>query len=195
MWKRQFKRMYQVLPALIASLGATTGGAGCASPQVSTNLDSSVHGQRPAGSAWPIAQVRIARPTDRLKEVVRFYHDGLGLPIIGSFSGHAGYSGVMLGLPGSTFHLEFTQFDGGSPGQAPSRDNLLVLYIPQRAERERLASQLHALGYPQVAPENPYWEGRSVTIADPDGWRVVLFDGRYVSDQGNGAADKPDRPM
>jgi hypothetical protein len=47
----------------------------------------------------PTVQVRVARPTDRLDDVVRFYRDGLGLRIIGSFEGHAGYSGVMLGLP------------------------------------------------------------------------------------------------
>ena len=27
----------------------------------------------------PVAQIRIARPTDRLAEVVRFYRDALGL--------------------------------------------------------------------------------------------------------------------
>ena len=35
----------------------------------------------------PVAQVRIARPTDRLHEVVAFYRDGLGLTIIDSFRG------------------------------------------------------------------------------------------------------------
>ena len=30
------------------------------------------------------------------------------------------------------------------------------------------------MGYPDVEPENPYWDGRSITLADPDGWRVVL---------------------
>ena len=45
-------------------------------------------------SPWPPAlparHVRIARPTDRLDEVVRFYREGLGLPEIGRFAGHAG---------------------------------------------------------------------------------------------------------
>ena len=50
--------------------------------------------------------MRVARPTDRLDEVVRFYRDGLGLTKIGSFAGHAGYTGVMLGLPGAAYHLE-----------------------------------------------------------------------------------------
>ena len=76
----------------------------------------------------PAVQVRVARPTDRLDDVVRFYRDGLGLRVIDSFEGHAGYSGVMLGLPDRTYHLEFTQHVDGSPCPAPSKDNLLVFY-------------------------------------------------------------------
>jgi catechol 2,3-dioxygenase-like lactoylglutathione lyase family enzyme len=38
--------------------------------------------------------VRIARPTDQLDDVVRFYREGLGLPEIDRFAGHAGYRGV-----------------------------------------------------------------------------------------------------
>jgi catechol 2,3-dioxygenase-like lactoylglutathione lyase family enzyme len=133
----------------------------------------------PSPPAWPVGQVRIARPTDKLEEVVRFYRDGVGLPEIGSFSGHAGYDGVMLGMPGAGFHLEFTRHVHGSPGAAPSRDNLLVLYMPDAAARTAIAKRLEAMGYPEVEPENPYWKGKSVTIADPDGYRLVLFDGTF----------------
>jgi hypothetical protein len=44
------------------------------------------------------ARIRIARPTDRLDEVVAFYRDGLGLPELYRFTGHDGYDGVMIGL-------------------------------------------------------------------------------------------------
>ena len=124
-----------------------------------------------------VAQVRIARPTDQLDRVVGFYRDGLGLTEIYRFTGHDGYDGVMLGLPGTQYHLEFTQRAGDGPCLAPSRDNLIVLYIPDRGELERLQKRLEALGYPEVPPENPYWLGQSVTISDPDGWRVVLCNG------------------
>ena len=123
----------------------------------------------------PVAQVRVARPTDRLDAVVRFYRDGLGLKQIGEFAGHAGYKGVMLGLPGTTYHLEFTTHDEGSPCPAPTRDNLLVFYIPDEAAMARIVERLAVMGYAAVAPENPYWQTRGVTIADPDGWRVVLM--------------------
>jgi len=122
----------------------------------------------------PVAQVRVARPTDRLDEVVRFYHDGLGLREIGSFRGHAGYDGVMLGLPGSAYHLEFTHHVDGSPCPAPSADNLLVLYIPNPEAIAVVVDRLAGLGHHPVPPENPYWQRDGVTIADPDGWRVVL---------------------
>jgi catechol 2,3-dioxygenase-like lactoylglutathione lyase family enzyme len=130
-------------------------------------------GARP--SSLPVERVRVARPTDRLDAVVRFYRDGLGLPELGRFEGHAGYDGVFLGLPGEEYHLEFTSHADGSPCPAPSRDNLLVLYLADGAAVAATAGRLAALGYPPVEAENPYWtELGAVTVEDPDGWRVVL---------------------
>jgi ribosomal protein S18 acetylase RimI-like enzyme len=124
----------------------------------------------------PVRHVRIARPTDQLDEVVRFYREGLGLPEIGRFDGHAGYRGVLLGLPGTPYHLEFTRHDHGSPGPAPSRDNLLVLYFDDLSQVERAAARLAALGHPRVEAENPYWtDNGAVTVEDPDCWRIVLM--------------------
>ena len=48
-------------------------------------------------------------------DVVEFYKDGVGLVELGRFDGHSGYDGVMLGLPGSDYHLEFTSHADGSP--------------------------------------------------------------------------------
>jgi GNAT superfamily N-acetyltransferase len=124
----------------------------------------------------PVRYVRIARPTDQLDEVVRFYREGLGLPEIDRFAGHAGYRGVLLGLPGTEYHLEFTQHDHGSPGQAPSRDNLLVLYFDDLAQVGQVAARLAALGHPGVEAENPYWTANgAITVEDPDYWRIVLM--------------------
>jgi catechol 2,3-dioxygenase-like lactoylglutathione lyase family enzyme len=128
---------------------------------------------------WPkdmhVSQVRIARPTDKLEEVVRFYSEGLGLRVVGSFKEHDGYTGYMLGLPGTDYHLEFTQHAAGSPCPAPTRDNLLVFYIRDKETIDRIAARLSRLGYRAVEPENPYWKEKGVTIQDPDGWRVVLM--------------------
>jgi catechol 2,3-dioxygenase-like lactoylglutathione lyase family enzyme len=129
-----------------------------------------------------VAQIRIARPTDKLDAVVHFYRDGLGLDVIGTFADHAGYDGVMLALPNRGDHLEFTSLREGSPCPAPTRDNLLVFYLPAIDEFTAAASRLRGLGYEPVAPENPYWrEQGAVTFADPDGWRVVLVPGSGLS--------------
>ncbi|MGA7918545.1 MAG: VOC family protein [Candidatus Acidiferrales bacterium] len=128
---------------------------------------------------WPadmqVVQVRFGRPTDKLDEVVKFYTEGLGLKIVGSFQDHDGYSGYMLGLPGRELHLEFTQHADGSSCPAPSRDNLLVLYMPDRGAIHGIVNRLQQCGYDPVDPENLYWAEKGVTFEDPDGWRVVLM--------------------
>jgi catechol 2,3-dioxygenase-like lactoylglutathione lyase family enzyme len=53
-------------------------------------------------------QLRVARHTERLDEVVAFYRDGLGLPEIGRFRDHDGYDGVFLDVPGTGAHLELS---------------------------------------------------------------------------------------
>lgn len=122
----------------------------------------------------PALQVRVARPTSRLREVERFYCQGLGLARLGGFEGHAGYEGIFVGLPAYGVHLEFTQHEAGSPCPAPTKDNLLVLYLGDERAARAVAARLASMGHPEVEPENPYWVGKSVTVEDPDGWRVVL---------------------
>ena len=139
--------------------------------------------QQPWPEHLPVVQVRVARPTNRLPEVVRFYRDALGLRELGSFAGHAGYDGVMLGLPGSAYHLEFTQHAHGSPCPAPSRDNLLVFYIEDKEMMKRVVARLRAHGHEPVAPENSYWAEHGVTFADPDGWRIVLMNTAGIADK------------
>lgn len=123
-------------------------------------------------------QVRIARPTDKLSEVIQFYREGLGLKEIGSFKDHEGYSGIMLGMPDENCHLEFTEHNHGSPCQAPTKDNLIVFYFPFKKDRDQIVNKLARMGYKAVEPENPYWETKGVTVEDPDGWRVVLMHSR-----------------
>ncbi|MFR9752925.1 VOC family protein [Nocardia sp. 004] len=135
---------------------------------------------RESSNAWPdalrVAQVRIARPTDRLDEVVRFYVEGLGLRELDRFVDHAGYDGVMVGLPGAEYHLEFTTHVDGSPGAAPSAENLLVLYFESERHRDEVAGRLGAFGVEPVSAENPFWAANGgVTFPDPDGWRIVLM--------------------
>ena len=128
---------------------------------------------------WPenikVNQVRIARPTNKLIEIKRFYGDGIGLPVIGLFEDHDGYSGLMFGLPDSNYHLEFTQHTEEKECRAPTKDNLLVFYLPDKIDVEKIVSRLNSLGYNETASQNPYWKEHGVTIEDPDGWRIVLM--------------------
>jgi len=126
-----------------------------------------------AEGAFP-AQIRVARPTNRFDEVIAFYRDGLGMPELDRFAAHDGYDGIMLGIPDARVHLEFTRHRDGSPCPAPTRDNLLVLYITDEDQYQRLCQRMARLGHAAVEPENPYWHGISTTFEDPDGWRVVL---------------------
>lgn len=125
--------------------------------------------------SMPAVQVRVARPTNQIDKLLEFYHDGLGLKKIGEFRGHEGYDGLMLGLPDNSCHLEFTQTEEPADLPAPSKENLLVFYLPNIFERDRIAASLRRMGYPETEPENPYWARGGITVEDPDGWRVVLM--------------------
>ncbi|MFC4559000.1 VOC family protein [Virgibacillus kekensis] len=126
-------------------------------------------------NSFSAAQVRIARPTDKFEEVIKFYERGLGLERLTDFENHNGYTGVILGIPNAAYHLEFTKHAKGSPCPAPTEDNLLVFYIPDKEEIDRVADRLLGMGYPDVPPENNYWKEKGITIEDPDGWRIVLM--------------------
>jgi hypothetical protein len=118
--------------------------------------------------------LRVARPTDRLDEVVRFYTEGLGLASLGAFADHAGFDGVMLGVPGGAYHLEFTRKHGHAAGRAPSADNLLVFYLSDEREWREAIDRMIGSGYQPVPSLNPYWDQVGRTFEDPDGYRVVL---------------------
>jgi len=120
-------------------------------------------------------QVRIARHTDRLDEVVEFYRDRLGLREVGRFEGHDAYDGVFLAIPGTSTHLEFTSGGSHRP-PAPHPETLLVLYLGSDEAVTRLCEQAQL---DQVEPANPYWKDHGVTVADPDGFRVVLVPERW----------------
>lgn len=115
-------------------------------------------------------QVRVARQTGQLDTVVAFYRDRLGLPELARFTGHDGYDGVMLDLPGTAAHLEFTATAHVDPPQ-PHVEDLLVLYLGDRETVDRLVARS---GVDPVPSVNPYWDRVGVTITDPDGFRVVL---------------------
>ena len=125
----------------------------------------------------PVACVRFARPTRSLAAVSSFYGEILGLPIVTHFENHAGYSGLVFGLPDELVQLEFTEReDGLSP--APTAEDLFVLYFADAAAVDERVARLARFGYGTVPSENPYWDTvvRGFTVVDPDGCRIVLVD-------------------
>ena len=122
-------------------------------------------------------QLRVARHTNRLDEVVSFYRDGLGLQEIGRFDDHDGYDGVFLAVPGTNAHLEFTSGGAHRPPE-PHPETLLVLYV---GSEEAVAQMCERVQSEPVKAANPYWQQHGVTLEDPDGFRVVLVPTRSPS--------------
>jgi catechol 2,3-dioxygenase-like lactoylglutathione lyase family enzyme len=119
-------------------------------------------------------QLRIARPTNNIDKILRFYRDGLGFDVLFSFTNHDGVDGVMLGHAELDYHLEFTYRYGQETVPAPLPEQLLVLYIPEIPEWNRAIAQMNACGFTNIPSVNPYWERKGKTFEDPDGYRVVL---------------------
>jgi catechol 2,3-dioxygenase-like lactoylglutathione lyase family enzyme len=123
----------------------------------------------------PAVQFRIARPTNQIDKIIEFYQMGLGLEKIGEFHGHEGYDGVMFGAPNNSYHLEFTQSEERIDLPTPTKEHLLVFYLPNLFALKTIVHRLADFGYKEVEPENLYWARGGVTIEDPDGWRIVLM--------------------
>lgn len=130
-----------------------------------------------AATCTPV--LRIARATDDLDALLPFYRDGLGLQVLYRFEDHDGFDGVMLGHPGSPHHLEFTRAHGHPAGRAPTADNLLVFYLPDRDRWRTAVERMREAGFEPVTSFNPYWDIHGVTFEDGDGYRVVLHNSAW----------------
>jgi catechol 2,3-dioxygenase-like lactoylglutathione lyase family enzyme len=121
-------------------------------------------------------QLRVARHTEHLDDLVGFYRDGLGLREIGGFEDHDGYCGVFLEVPGTGAHLELTA-GGEHRTPVPHPESLLVFYLGDDQAVQAISSRVPA---DPVVSANPYWDEHGVTYEDPDGFRVVLVPERWV---------------
>ena len=129
----------------------------------------------PAGTV-----MRVARPTNQLDQVGRMYIEGLGFSLLFSFQDHEGFDGIIVGHPGQAYHLEFTHHRGTKVPGAPSQDNLLAFYIPERQAWEAACSRMLTAGFRPVTSYNPYWDRLGRTFEDIDGYRVVLQNEGFV---------------
>lgn len=122
---------------------------------------------------------RIARPVSDLKRSTEMYCGGLGLSVVGSFAGHDGFDGVMLGHPGASYHFEFTVCRTEPIAPAPTHEDLAVFYVETTPEWVVMCSNMLRAGFKQVRSFNPYWDEHGRTFEDPDGYRTVLQNGTW----------------
>jgi len=122
----------------------------------------------------PRSTMRVVRPTDNLAAIAEMYAKGLGFDVLAEFEDHRGFDGVILGHPEQPYHIEFTSQRGHKVGKAPTRDHLLVFYIPDKNDWEAGCEQVIAAGFREAQSYNPYWDLQGRTFEDIDGYRVVL---------------------
>jgi hypothetical protein len=120
------------------------------------------------------AILRIARPTDKLARITEMYVNGLGFKLLGTFEGHNGFDGSIIGHEQHNYHLEFTHHRGTTVGRAPTQDNLLVFYFPDSAVWQICCNRMLDAGFLPVDSYNDYWDLAGRTFEDVDGYRVVL---------------------
>lgn len=120
------------------------------------------------------AHLRIARPVTDLPRAVCMYKPGLSLEEIGSFEDHEGFDGVMLGVPGASYHFEFTFCRRHPISPSPTAEDLLVFYVPDPHEWNRRCELLLQAGFAEVRSFNPYWGRLGRAFVDSDGYSVVI---------------------
>ncbi|WP_406206595.1 VOC family protein [Kitasatospora sp. NBC_01560] len=120
-------------------------------------------------------RIRVARPSRDLAAAERFYVDGLGLSVLWRSTERVPgeHDLLMVGLPGGTWHFELTHDPERPLEPTPTVDDLFVLYLGAPVD-DALVAGLEAAGGTRVPSHNPYWDEFGVTVADPDGYRLVL---------------------
>ncbi|AXC28759.1 VOC family protein [Raoultella sp. X13] len=120
------------------------------------------------------SHMRIARPVTDLARACTMYSQGLELQRIADFTDHAGFCGIMVGRPELAWHIEFTHCHDHPRQPAPTDEDLLVLYYPDKAAWQQACARMTAAGFRTMRSFNPYWDTNGKTFVDDDGYRVVL---------------------
>jgi catechol 2,3-dioxygenase-like lactoylglutathione lyase family enzyme len=121
------------------------------------------------------SHLRVARPSRDLERTEAFWVRGLGLEVLyrAGPDAEGGHALVMVGWPGAAWHLELVGDPDELTPPAPTEEDLLVLYLGAPVD-DALVERLVTAGGRVVPARNPYWDRWGVTIADPDGYRLVL---------------------
>jgi lactoylglutathione lyase len=124
----------------------------------------------------PVRELRVAVTADDYDEALRFYRDGLGLPVVESWVNEGG-SGAILDAGRATLEVlsrsqvEYVdEVEAGGQSSGPVRFALEVEDSVEAAERLEAAGA-ERLGGPVVTP----WLHRNVRLRAPDGMQLTLF--------------------
>jgi catechol 2,3-dioxygenase-like lactoylglutathione lyase family enzyme len=122
----------------------------------------------------PTATIRLARPSRDLAAAERFYVHGLGLQVLYRATAESSdeHDLVMVGWPRAAWHLELVGGPHLNVAPSPTAEDLLVLYLSAPVD-ESLVARLEENGGRRVS-QGQYWDRWGVTVADPDGYRLVL---------------------
>jgi catechol 2,3-dioxygenase-like lactoylglutathione lyase family enzyme len=128
-----------------------------------------------------VAAIRLARPTNDLSRIRRFYENAVGFRVLRVFNDHDGFDGVVFGCPEEQWQLELVRAPQGITPR-PTVEDALVLYSRDPTGLAQVAERLRAAGTVEVPPDdadlNPYWpRNGALTFVDPDGYRLILSPG------------------
>jgi catechol 2,3-dioxygenase-like lactoylglutathione lyase family enzyme len=128
-----------------------------------------------------VAAIRLARPTNDLSRIRRFYENTVGFRVLWDFNDHDGFDGVVFGCREEQWQLELVS----APQQItprPTVEDALVLYSTDANGLAEVVDRLRAEDTVEVSPDdtdlNPYWpRNGALTFVDPDGYRLILSPG------------------
>lgn len=163
-------------------------------PEPTSSLDLFADHDTTGKFPGPKNHIRIAKPTRNIEVAQRFYVNGLGMDILYRVApGDAAHQAdghvddlVMLGWPSASWHLELVLDRTEDAAHAclpqPTVEDLLVVYVDGPIDRAALKRLVDA-GGKEVRPKNPYWEEWGATVEDPDGYRIVLSQRGWASEE------------
>jgi hypothetical protein len=136
-------------------------------------------------TTWPVrlqpGALRWVRASGHYEATVAFYHDLVGLPIIGQFSSSFDEDGTIFGLPDTTTQMEIVR--AHDDNYATGTFDQLVFYLDDANAVFTATGPLRDAGLEPDRAVHAYWAANgAVSYRDPDGRDVVFAPWVYGRD-------------